>query len=59
MSIDLAALKEIKTKLSFDSNEFFKQICEVQPMPNNIISDLLDAIGDKTFVITSKESRND
>lgn len=57
--IDLTSLKETKARMAFDINEFAKSICEVQPMPDNIISDVINAIGDKTIVITPKEPCND
>lgn len=57
--IDLDKLKEIKGRMSVNIEAFAKSICEVQPMPDNIISDVLEAIGDKTLVITPKEPCND
>lgn len=56
---DLERLREIKARLNLDIEAFAKSICEVQPMPDNIISDVINAIGDKTLVITPKEPRND
>ena len=57
--IDLEKLKEVKARTALDIEAFAKNICEVQPMPDNIISDVISAIGDKTLVITPKEHRND
>ena len=57
--IDLEKLKDIKARTALDINEFAKTICEVQPMSDNIISDVINAIGDKTLVIASKEPCND
>lgn len=57
--IDLEKLKEVKARTSLDIEAFAKSICEVQPMPDNIISDVINVIGDKTIVITPKEPRND
>lgn len=57
--IDLEKLKEVKARTVLGIEAFAKSICEVQPMPDNIISDVINAIGDKTFVITPKEPRND
>lgn len=57
--IDLQKLKEVKARTALDIDAFAKRICEVQPMPDNIISDVINAIGDKTLVITPKELRND
>lgn len=57
--IDLEKLKEVKARTALDIDAFAKSICEVQPMPDNIISDVINVIGDKTLVITPKEPRND
>lgn len=57
--IDLEKLKEVKARTSLDIEAFAKSICEVQPMPDNIISDVINDIGDKTILITPKEPRND
>lgn len=52
--INLDELKKIKASMLPDLNEFAKQIAEVQPMPDNLVKDILDAIGDKTLVLRSK-----
>ncbi|YP_010843962.1 hydrolase [Salmonella phage KM16] len=51
-------LKDIKRNVP-DINEFYRQICEVQPMPGNIIPDLIKALDGKTLVFVPKEKDND
>lgn len=53
--IDLEKLRELKARMNIDIDAFAKSICEVQPMPDNIISDMLEAIGDKTLVMTTEK----
>lgn len=53
--IDLEQLSKIKAKLTIDINEFAEQIASVQPMPDNLIEDILDALDGRALVITAKE----
>lgn len=53
--IDLEQLSKIKAKLTIDINEFVEQIASVQPMPDNLIEDIIDALDGRALVITAKE----
>lgn len=53
--INLDELKKIKEKCSLGINDFAKQICEVQPMPDNLVSDILEALDGKSLVITKRD----
>lgn len=53
--INLDELKKLKEKCSLGINDFAKQICEVQPMPDNLVSDILEALDGKTLVISKRD----
>lgn len=56
--IDLEQLSKIKAKLTIDINEFAEQIASVQPMPDNLIEDIIDALDGRALVITAKEPKH-
>ncbi|UPW37797.1 hypothetical protein ESCO10_00219 [Escherichia phage vB_EcoM_ESCO10] len=53
--INLDELKKLKEKCAFDINDFAKRICEVQPMPDNLVSEIREALDGKSLVISKRE----
>lgn len=56
--INLNALKKLKEKHAVDINNFAKEICEVQPMPDNLVSDILKALDGKSLVLSKREDND-
>lgn len=57
--IDLEQLSKIKAKMNIDINEFAKQIASVQPMPDNLIKDIHDALDGRALITAKEPKRGD